>query len=130
MVGWLNNGLRGVMALLYGDGDFIRTVAIATSAGYDCDNQTATCGGLLGVMNGSSSIPDSFTKLLSSRGEWKEPFNNQYINYSRDGLPNYNKISDIVDRLLVLVDQSILDNGGSLVRTGENAYHEVLAEGF
>ncbi len=130
VVGSIINGLSGIMALLYGNGDFTRTVAIATSAGYDCDNQAATCGGLLGVMNGASSIPDSFTKLLPSRGEWKEPFNNQYINYSRDGLPNYNKISDIVERLLALVDQSILGNGGSCFRTGEIVYYEVLAEGL
>jgi len=106
------NGLNGVMALLYGEGDFVKTVGIATTTGYDCDNQAATVGGLLGVMNGAKSIPEFLTKELPSRGKWDKPFNDTYINYSRDSLPNYNKISDIVDRLVVIAENAIVENGG------------------
>lgn len=106
------NGLSGIMALLYGEGDFVKTVGIATTAGFDCDNQAATVGGLIGVINGVQCIPDRFTKELPSRGKWDQPFNDTYINYSRDNLPNYNKISDIVDRFLKVAEQAILDNGG------------------
>ena len=108
----LINGLNGVMALLYGEGDFIKSVGIATTTGYDCDNQAATIGGLLGIMNGASSIPEKLTLELPSLGKWETPFNNTYINYSRDGLPSYNKISDIVDRIDVISGQAILANGG------------------
>jgi hypothetical protein len=117
------NGLSGIMALLYGAGDFTRTVAIATSAGYDCDNQAATVGGLIGVMQGGSAIPDRFTKELPSRGRWEQPFNNQYINYSRDGLPNYNEISNIVERISAITEQAILNQGGQKVNeSGETVY--------
>ncbi len=117
------NGLNGVMALLYGDGDFTKTVGIATTSGYDCDNQAATFGGLLGVINGGTSIPDKFTKELPSRGKWEKPFNDTYINYSRDNLPNFNKISDIVNRLVAIAEIAILENGGSISNeNGEVTY--------
>jgi len=118
------NGLSGIMALLYGEGDFTQTVAIATSAGYDCDNQAATVGGLVGVMQGGSAIPDRFTKELPSRGRWEQPFNNQYINYSRDGLPNYNEIIDIVERISTIIEQAILNQGGQKIKeSGEVVYN-------
>lgn len=119
------NGLSSIMALLYGEGNFTKTVAIATAAGYDCDNQAATCGGLIGVIHGARHIPDQFTLALSSREKWEKPFNNQYINYSRDGLPNYNEISDIVDRILSITEQAILDHGGKKVNENGKRMYEV-----
>lgn len=110
--GSIINGLSSVMALLYGEGDFTKTVAIATSLGYDCDNQAATVGGLIGVIRGAQHIPTAFTLDLPSRATWAEPFNNQYINYSRDGLPNFNTIDGIVERILTVSEQAILAHGG------------------
>jgi hypothetical protein len=112
VLGSMINGLCGIMAFLYGEGDFTRTVAIATSAGYDCDNQAATLGGLLGVMHGTRAIPAHFTHELPSRGRWKTPFNDSYINYSRDGLPNHFTITALVDRILAVTGQAILAQGG------------------
>ena len=113
VAGAVVNGLSAIMALLYGEGDFTKTVGIAVTAGYDCDNQAATVGGLLGVMNGAKNIPDKFTKEISSRGKWNKPFNDTYINYSRDHLPNYNKISVIVERLVKLTETAIIQSGGT-----------------
>jgi len=106
------NGLCGAMALLYGEGDFIKTTGIAVSAGYDCDNQGATCAGLIGVVNGAGCIPRELTHEMGYNEKWDKPFNNQYINYSRDGLPNLTYISDIVDRILAISEKAILENGG------------------
>jgi hypothetical protein len=88
VVSSLVNGLCGVMAILYGEGDFMKTVGIAVSAGYDCDNQAATCGGLMGVVLGAQAIPPALTQDCLPRGRWDKPFNDTYINFSRDGLPN------------------------------------------
>lgn len=106
------NGLYGAMAILYGEGDFQKTVGIAVSSGLDCDNQAATCGGFIGVLKGSNSIPDHLTKDLGGGEEWDKPFNNQYINYSRDGLPNMTLITDIVERIYFIAESAILENGG------------------
>jgi len=119
----LCNGLCGVMAILYGEGDFMTTVGIAVSAGYDCDNQAATCAGLMGVLNGASAIPDRLTKEGASRGPWQQPFNDRYLNYTRDGLPIDNQISDIVARIQRIAEQAILENGGRILNeNGRVAY--------
>lgn len=130
VAGAIINGLSGIMALLYGDGDFTKTVGIAVTAGYDCDNQAATVGGLLGVINGVNSIPDMFTKELPIGEKWEVPFNNTYIKYSRDNLPNYNKISDIVDRLAVLAEKAIIKNGGKIRKENGQIVYEVKSELF
>jgi hypothetical protein len=54
---------------------------------------------------------------------WEEPFNNQYINYSRDGLPNLSYISDIIDRIMAISEKAILANGGQkFLKEGEVYY--------
>jgi len=117
------NGLCGAMAILYGEGDFIKTTGIAVSAGYDCDNQGATCAGFIGVLNGSDCIPKALTHEMGYNDTWTEPFNNQYINYSRDELPNLTLISDIIDRILAISEKAILENGGDKIeKNGEISY--------
>lgn len=110
------NGLMGAMAILYGDGDFMRTTGIAVSAGYDCDNQAATCAGLMGVLNGAQCIPRELTHEMGYQESWEQPFNNQYINYSRDHLPNLTYISDLIDRILTVTEQAIVENGGEILK--------------
>ena len=117
------NGLCGAMAVLYGEGDFIKTTGIAVSAGYDCDNQAATCAGFIGVLNGAGTIPRELTHEIGYQEVWDEPFNNQYINYSRDGLPNLTLISKIVDRIMAVAEQAIIAEGGRITQiNGEKAY--------
>ncbi len=109
------NGLFGAMAILYGDGDFLKTVGIAVSAGLDCDNQAATCAGFIGVLNGVEAIPRHLTTDLGGGEVWAKPFNNQYINYSRDQLPNMTPITEIVDRIYAIAEKEILENGGEKI---------------
>lgn len=122
------NGLSGIMAILYGQGDFLSTVSIAVSAGYDCDNQAATCGGLMGVINGTSGIPQELLLGLPPSKDWDVPFNDTYINYSRDNLPNYNRISDIVDRILAITEQAILANGGKAYEQEGKIIYDILTD--
>ncbi len=117
------NGLCGAMAILYGDGDFIRTTGIAVSAGYDCDNQGATCAGFIGVLNGAKSIPRELTHEVGYQEKWELPFNDQYINYSRDGLPNMTPISEIIDRIMAVAETAIVQEGGQVKTVnGEKTY--------
>jgi hypothetical protein len=44
------NGAAAILALLYGDGDFQRTLDVASGLGFDADNQAATMSGLLGIV--------------------------------------------------------------------------------
>lgn len=126
VVSSLANGLTGIMAVLYGEGDFMRTVGIATSAGYDCDNQAATTAGLIGVLNGLSGMGEAAVKLtteLPLRGSWDKPFNDRYVNISRDEIKLRTPISEIVERIGAVAKTAILDNGGRMeVRDGKTVY--------
>ncbi len=57
------NSAYVAMGLLYGQGDFAKSMEIATRCGQDSDCNPATVGGVLGVMYGKSAIPDF----------WKDP---------------------------------------------------------
>jgi ADP-ribosylglycohydrolase len=110
VVSSLNNGLCGIMAILYGGGDFMKTVGIAVSAGYDCDNQAATCAGLMGVLNGTECLP----------ADMVEEFRDQYVCFTRDEVPIATPISNIVERITDIAKQAILANGGRTeIRPGE-----------
>jgi len=125
IVSSLNNGLCGIMAILYGEGDFLKTVSIATSAGYDCDNQAATCGGLLGVLNGMNGIPDFLKYEVAKSTTWERPFNNTYINFSRDHLPVYTKITDLVERTLHVAERAIFEAGGQKIKEADGVYYRI-----
>lgn len=53
-----------VIGLLYGDGDFGKTIDISTRCGYDSDCNPASAAGILGTMLGYSNIPDYWMKNL------------------------------------------------------------------
>jgi len=124
----LINGLFGIMAVLYGEGDFVKTTGIAVSAGMDCDNQAATCAGLIGVIHGGSAIPSGLTLGLSDKPSWKVPFNDTYINFTRDELPPFTKISDIVNRILAIAENAIIENGGKKISEGNKVYYLIRSE--
>jgi hypothetical protein len=51
------NAAYVAMGLLYGEGDFTKTLEISTRAGQDADCNPSTAGGILGTMIGYSNIP-------------------------------------------------------------------------
>ena len=58
------NSAYVVMGLLYGNGDFGRTVDIATRCGQDSDCNPSTAGGILGTMLGYNRIPDYWKRSV------------------------------------------------------------------
>ena len=101
-----------VLALLYGDGDFERTVQIAVLAGWDCDCNPATAGGLLGIVHGFSGLPKHLTDPTVC--------GNTYANVSRPGLPDpvaplpqHEPITTIALRMLMLAHGNIVRHGGA-----------------
>lgn len=117
------NGLFGAMAILYGEGDFIKTTGIAVSAGLDCDNQAATCAGFIGVLKGSGAIPEHLTTDTGAGKLWEKPFNNTYVNFSRDHLPNVTPIDEIVDRIMAVAVTAIMENGGERIEREGKVYY-------
>lgn len=60
------NGAYIVLGLLYGGGDFEKTLEIATRCGQDSDCNPSSAGGILGVILGYQRIPPSFTTEFPS----------------------------------------------------------------
>lgn len=54
-----------VLGLLYGDGDFSRTLEIATRAGDDADCNPASAAGILGTIYGYEGIPEFWKQGLA-----------------------------------------------------------------
>jgi|GEM_PF-575917 len=104
--------------LLYGEGDYRRTVQICTLWGWDSDNATATLGGLLGFMLGPSPVngfPAQFPATTFS-----DRFD---INRTRDGMPDYlpldaaaqDTLTRMANRMLPTVEAQVLAAGGVAV---------------
>ena len=74
-------------------------------------------------MLGAKAIPAALTRECAPDTRWEKPFNDTYINYSRDGLPIHNRISDLVERIAKIAEQAILSEGGRKEeRGGEIVY--------
>ena len=54
------NGAFVALGLLYGNGDFARTLDVSTRAGQDSDCNPSSAAGILGVMLGYERIPDGW----------------------------------------------------------------------
>ncbi|MDR2040862.1 MAG: ADP-ribosylglycohydrolase family protein [Tannerella sp.] len=52
------NSAYVLIGLLYGEGDFAKTIDLATRCGQDSDCNAASAGGILGAIKGYSRIPD------------------------------------------------------------------------
>ncbi len=111
------NGAMGVLALLYGEGDFEKTLHYACMAGYDADNQAATLAGLLALSQGSASIPDKYLYILDG---WDKPLNDTYKNQTRDRLPDA-KITEIARRTADLGIELVKLHGGRVIGEGEDS---------
>ena len=56
-----------VHSLLYGEGDFARTIMSVIAFGRDTDCTAATCGAFLGIAKGMAAIPDKWQHLVDDK---------------------------------------------------------------
>jgi hypothetical protein len=91
------NGAYVALGLLYGKGDFSRTVEIATRAGQDSDCNPSSAAGILGVMLGYAKMPDFWKSGIPKISDIKF----QFTNYS------YNEIcKSTLDRAILIIKQA------------------------
>jgi len=86
----VNNAAVLAAALLWGEGDYTRTIGLAVQGGWDTDCNGATAGSAFGAMHGTRALP----------GYWIEPLND-LIRSAVFGFDN-SRISDLAERTLAL----------------------------
>ena len=108
-----------ILALLYGQGDFYKTLQYAMALGLDADCNAATAGAVLGVNMG-------YKKIAALPG-----FNmpDIYVNKTRPQLPGEMKISDQAEMFMRVCEHVILENGGKKINIkGKPGYRIVLQD--
>ncbi len=112
------NFASGIIALLYGQGDYRTTIRIGTLSGWDSDNPTATMGALLGLILGHDELIAQFPEVQFSDRFW--------ITRTRDDLPDYlpldpeaeDTFAMMAARMIPIVEREILDAGGAILPSG------------
>jgi len=70
------NGAYIIMGLLYGKGDFDKTIVISTRCGQDSDCNPSNSGGVLFTTVGFEKLPDKFKSALNPEGKFSHtPYN-------------------------------------------------------
>jgi len=87
----INNAVIVVLALLYGNRDFEKSICLSVSGGLDTDCNGATVGSIVGAMVGFKCIPE----------KWHSPLNNT-LDTALSGLKEL-KISELADRMIEVV---------------------------
>jgi len=104
------NGAYIVMGLLYGDGDWYKTMNYATRAGQDADCNPANAAGILGTLIGAHAIPKEYT----------EPVHNTYWNKTLAGLPDSYEVDVLAGDTAQVGLKILLANGGEVAsRSGK-----------
>lgn len=98
------NGGYVVMGLLYGNGDWYKTMNIATRSGQDADCNPANAAGILGTLLGAHAIP----------AEYREPLHNTYWNKTLAGLPDSYEIDVLSEDTAQVGLKILLANGGEV----------------
>lgn len=78
-----------VLALLYGNGDFSRTISIGNMCGWDTDCNVGNLGAIMGVAVGLEGIDE----------KWRNPMQDELVLASIIGADNYLDIPECADRI-------------------------------
>ncbi len=78
----INNAALVLLGLLYGEGEYEKSVTISVMGGLDTDCNGATTGSILGVILGAKNLPKKWIKPLKDTVESSiTNFNNSRISH-------------------------------------------------
>jgi ADP-ribosylglycohydrolase len=112
--GYELNTAATIAALLYGGGDFTRTLLIAFNFGWDCDNTAASAGTIIGTVKGY--------RWMMAQG-WR--IVDRYENRTREQMPMDETITSFADRLVEIAERVIREQGGERAIIGGQPVYRV-----
>ena len=89
------NSAYVAMGLLYGGGDFGRSIEIATRCGQDSDCNPATVGGVLGVVLGLDALPDFWKKPVMDI--WDLDFEGTDVSLAKGSEYSFNQALKLIE---------------------------------
>jgi hypothetical protein len=113
------NGGYVVIGLMYGEGDWYKTMNYAARCGQDNDCNPANAAGILGTLIGAHAIP----------AEYRDPLHNTYWNESLADLPDAYEIDVLAEDTCLVGLKVLLANGGHVIsRNGKMVLEIPLQE--
>lgn len=111
----VNNAIV-ILSLLFGENDYLKTMKIASLAGYDGDCNAATATGIMGILKGTVGTPNEILSRLYKNGDC------MYINdtqtffdpYIKLNYPREQSINDIVSLFQENAETIIRAEGGTI----------------
>ena len=124
------NGGMVVLALLYGGGDFYKTLQYAMAMGHDADCNAATAGAVIGARVGFKRIQAMPQFRMSRRiGMLALAAPDTFKNTTRPELPSETTVSEQAEMLTRVCEHVILQNGGGHISVnGKPGYRIVVQE--
>lgn len=125
--GWFeapSNVAYAVLGLLYGNGDFKKSMLTAINCGDDTDCTAATVGSVLGIMYGTAGIPE----------DWREHIGDKIVTCSINQGISWQKIgscTQLTDRVSALAPSVLKQNRKDvLLVSGDDEVPDNIAEAF
>jgi hypothetical protein len=115
------NGAYVALGLLYGEGDFEKTMLISTRAGQDSDCNPSSAVGILGVVLGYNGIPVKYTQGIAAIAD--EKFN--YTSYSLNDI-----VESTVSRAIALIERTGGSVDGDVVKVQTQVPHQAASEAW
>ena len=116
--GYELNTASTIAALLYGGGDFRKTLMTAFNFGWDADNTAATSGTIVGVIKGY--------RWMLSQG-WQ--IVDRYENTKRENMPTDETITSFADRIIELAERIISEQGGERLMVRGRPVYRIRRQG-
>jgi hypothetical protein len=106
-----------VAALLYGEGDLVKTLIGAFNFGWDADNNAATAATIVGVIKGHNWMQQQGWKIKDS-----------YRNTTRPSMPENETITGFGDRIIEVAARVITENGGGKISRDGRTFYRVRVQ--
>ncbi len=106
-----------IAALIYGRQDFVETLRLAFNFGWDCDNNAATAGTIVGVIKGR--------RWMNAQG-WD--IADVYRNTTRDDMPLDETLTGLENTLIECARVVVAEHGGEVVTDGGRRVYRIHRE--